>query len=53
MTDRERAFEVQDYLEENGISQGDILSYIINHYLSGAEALEALQSAKDEFLDGD
>ena len=30
-----------------------VLSYIVNHYLSGAEALEALQSAKDEFLDGD
>ena len=51
MTDRNKASELQDYLVENGVSEGSILNHIINNYLSGAEALAALQSVLKEFLD--
>ena len=51
MTDRNKASELQDYLVENGVSEGSILNHIINNYLSGAEALVVLQSVLKEFLD--
>ena len=53
MNSRNRASELLDFLVEQGLSQGDILSYILNNYLSGSEALQALQSVKKEHLDED
>jgi len=51
MNSRSEASKLLGYLEENGICEGDILNYIINNYLSGSEALQALQSVQKEFLD--
>jgi predicted transcriptional regulator len=51
MNSRNRASELLDYLVEKGISEGDILNYLIKNWLAGDEALEALQAVRREFLD--
>ena len=49
MSDRNEAFELQEKLQENGISDTSLLEFLVNNYLSGSEALEAMQAALVEF----
>ena len=49
MSDRNKAFELQERLQENGISDTSLLEFLINNHLSGSEALEAMQAALVEF----
>lgn len=49
MSDRNKAFELQQRLQENGISDHALLEFLINNWLSGAEALQAMQAALVEF----
>ena len=49
MSDRNKAFELQERLEENGISAQSLLDFLVNNYLSGSEVLEAMKSALVEF----
>ena len=51
MSDRNKAFELQERLQENGISAQTLLDFIINNYSSGSYALGAMQSAVLEFLE--
>ena len=49
MSDRNKAFELQERLQENCISDHALLEFLINNHLSGSEALEAMQAALVEF----
>ncbi len=49
MSDRNKAFELQQRLQENGISDTSVLEFLVNNWLSGSEALEAMQAALVEF----
>ena len=49
MSDRNKAFELQERLQENGISDTSLLEFLINNHLSGANALEAMEMALVEF----
>ena len=49
MSDRNKAFELQERLQENGISDTTLLDFIINNYSSGSYALGIMQSALIEF----
>jgi hypothetical protein len=49
MSDRNKAFELQERLQENGISDTSLLEFLVNNYLTGANALEAMQMALVEF----
>jgi hypothetical protein len=49
MSDRNKAFELQQGLQENGISDTSVLEFLVNNWLSGSEALEAMQAALVEF----
>ena len=49
MSDRNKAFELQERLQENGVSDTSLLEFIINNYLGGSQALEAMQYALVEF----
>lgn len=49
MSDRIKAFELQERLQENGISDSSLLEYLINNYFSGSTVLGAMQSALIEF----
>lgn len=49
MSDRIKAFELQERLQENDISDTCILDFLLNNYLTGANALEAMQMALVEF----
>lgn len=49
MSDRNKAFELQGKLEDDGISDHALLEFLINNWLSGAEALQAMQAALVEF----
>jgi hypothetical protein len=51
MSDRNKAFELQERLEENLISSPVLLDFLLNNWMTGAEALEAMQAAVKEFLD--
>ena len=53
MTDRQKATEVLSRLYDLGISPDQILEHIIYNFLSGSEALEALEDARDEFIPDD
>ena len=49
MSDRNKAFELQERLQENGISDTSLLDYLVNNYFSGAEVLGAMESALVNF----
>lgn len=49
MSDRIKAFELQERLQENGISAQALLDFILNDYSSGSYVLGAMQSALIEF----
>jgi hypothetical protein len=49
MSDRNKAFELQERLQENGISDTSLLEYLVNNYFSGAEILGAMESALVNF----
>ena len=49
MSDRNKAFELQERLQENGVSDTSLLEFLINNYLGGSQALEAMQYALVEF----
>ena len=53
MTDRQKATEVLSRLYDLGISPDQILEHIIYNVLSGSEALEVLEDARDEFIPDD
>jgi hypothetical protein len=49
MSDRNKAFELQERLQENGISAQALLDFVLSDYSSGSYALGAMQSALVEF----
>ena len=49
MSDRNTAFELQERLIENGISDNSLVDFLINNWLTGSEALQAMQAALVEF----
>jgi len=49
MSDRNKAFELQERLRENGISAQALLDFVLSDYSSGSYALGAMQSALIEF----
>lgn len=49
MSDRNKAFELQERLQENCISDHALLEFLVNNYLSGSEVLQAMQAALVEF----
>ena len=49
MSDRNKAFELQERLQENGVSDTSLLEFLINNYLGGSQALEAMQYALVDF----
>ena len=49
MSDRNKAFELQERLIENGISDNSLVNFLVNNWLSGSEALEAMEAALVEF----
>lgn len=49
-TSRERAVALLDKIINNGITERMLLDYIINDYLSGQEAYDALIDAEQEFF---
>jgi hypothetical protein len=51
MSDRNKAFELQERLQENGISDTTLLEFLINNWMTGADALEAMQEAVKVYLD--
>jgi hypothetical protein len=51
MSDRNKAFELQERLEENLIGSPVLLDFLLNNWMTGADALEAMQAAVKEFLD--
>ena len=53
MTDRQKATEVLSRLYDLGISPDEILEHILYNFLSGSEALEALEDSRAEFIPND
>ncbi len=49
MSDRNKAFELQERLIENGISDNSLVEFLINNWLSGSQALQAMEAALVEF----
>ena len=49
MSDRNKAFELQERLIENGISDNSLVEFLVNNWLSGSEALQAMEAALVEF----
>ena len=47
---RSEAFEILEELEMMGVSHKMLLEYLIGNWMSGADALEALQDFKDSEL---
>tara|TARA_B110000503_G_C7165715_1_gene421825 strand:- start:3025 stop:3228 length:204 start_codon:yes stop_codon:yes gene_type:complete len=52
-TNRERADELLNNLLDCGVSERSLLEFILNNYMSGTEAVEALVAANDEFFEGE
>ena len=52
-TNRERADELLNNLLNCGVSERSLLEFILNNYMSGTEAVEALVAANDEFFEGE
>jgi hypothetical protein len=53
MTDRQKATEILSRMYDLGISPDQILEHIVYNFLSGSEALEALEDSRDEFIPDD
>ena len=53
MTDRQKATEILSRMYDLGISPDEILEHIIYNFLSGSEALEALEDSRNEFIPDD
>jgi len=53
MTDRQKATEILSRMYDLGISPDQILEHIIYNFLSGSEALEAMEDSRDEFIPGE
>jgi hypothetical protein len=53
MTDRQKATEILSRMYDLGISPDEILEHILYNFLSGSEALEALEDSRDEFIPGE
>jgi hypothetical protein len=53
MTDRQKATEILSRMYDLGISPDQILEHIVYNFLSGSEALEALEDSRDEFIPGE
>ena len=53
MTDRQKATEILSRLYDLGISPDEILEHILYNFLSGSEALEAMEDSRDEFIPND
>ena len=49
MTDRKKAYEALEELRAAGIQDTTILDYLVNNYLSGSVAKDAMESATEEF----
>jgi len=49
---RSKAIELYEVLSET-LSAESMLDFLINNYLSGAQALEALEATRKEFYDDD
>lgn len=50
-TNRERADELLNNLLDCGVSERSLLEFILNNYMSGTEAVEALVAANEEFFE--
>ena len=53
MTDRQKATEILSRMYDLGVSPDQILEHILYNFLSGSEALEALEDSRDEFIPND
>ena len=53
MTDRQKATEILSRMYDLGVSPDQILEHIVYNFLSGSEALEALEDSRDEFIPGE
>ncbi len=53
MTDRQKATEILSRMYDLEISPDQILEHIIYNFLSGSEALEAMEDSRDEFIPED
>jgi hypothetical protein len=53
MTDRQKATEILTRMYDLEISPDQILEHILYNFLSGSEALEAMESSRDEFIPDD
>lgn len=53
MTDRQKSTEILSRLYDLGISPDQILEHILFNFLSGSEALEAMEDSRDEFIPED
>jgi hypothetical protein len=53
MTDRQKATEILSRMYDLGISPDQILEHILFNFLSGSEALEAMEDSRDEFIPGE
>ena len=53
MTDRQKATEILSRMYDLGVSPDQILEHIVYNFLSGSEALEALEDSRDEFIPDD
>lgn len=49
-TNREKALQLLDKMTNAGISESMILDYLLNDFMSGAEAMESMISAEKEFF---
>mgnify|MGYP003347075172 CR=1 FL=1 len=52
-TNRERADELLNNLLDCGVSERSLLEFILNNYMSGTDAVEALVAANEEFFESD
>jgi hypothetical protein len=53
MTDRQKATEILSRMYDLGVSPDQILEHILYNFLSGSEALEAMEDSRDEFIPGE
>ena len=53
MTDRQKATEILSRMYDLGVSPDQILEHILYNFLSGSEALEAMEDSRDEFIPND
>lgn len=50
-TNREKASDLLEKMIDAGVSENSILEFIINNYLPGHEAYQALLAAEKEFFE--